>query len=800
MGWNYIKVPGNWQGTGGRDRSSVTSPLLGTGLPWTDFNGSKVELAWYERQVPIPANWQGRSLSLRFDRISTDAIVYVNGHECGRVSWPWGSVDITGVVTPGQTANVRVLVIATADSEMVGDFWQNAFIEVTYRAARLRTRGLIGSVYLESRSSDPHVTDVFVRTSTRKKEVSLDVELTGVKKEGQVSFVAEMLDENGVVEKCFTMNATVDAKDVQQVTISWPWTDPRLWDVEQPNLYTLRLKVSGAGLDDEYDQSFGFREFWVEGRQFYLNGTVIRLRQRCFYNGQFPQVGDNFSEFGNSNVDARGEPSDASPQLDRCDRIGYLAAVYVLDANKYIREPRSEKIVWKQNQQRALERTQIWMRHYRNHPSAVIWIAGFNFFNEAVDADPRHIGRRGWVQGDPRWESLLAAGNDMFNEIKKLDTTRAYYSHSGAYTGDVFTMNLYLNMIPLQEREDWLSQWSKDGEMPISMVEFGTPVDCSFRRGHQGFTSNITSEPLLTEWAAIYFGNDAYTSEESGYRQYLHNLFRSGMLYNSSENQLDQFFNDKKIQQLYRVNTWRSWRTAGLPGGLRTWSWMQDALKEVNYPTMAWIAGQSEAYTAKDQHFISGQIARKQIVLINDSRQPQDFKASWIATINGKTAGHGELSGTLAISEIRKLPIEIKMPKVKTGGKADGQITLTATIGEAKHDDSFEFRVFGKVQPARGEVATVDPEGLTSKMLNDFGYKTHEWNGEAAQLVVVGRNALKDNPATAARLESFVREGGRVLIFAQDPEWMREALGLRCVPKDKQKCICHSQFTCDKGN
>ena len=50
----------------------------------------------------------------------------------------------------------------------------------------------------------------------------------------------------------------------------------------------------------------------------------------------------------------------------------------------------------------------------------------------------------------------------------------------------------------------------RDGEMPISMVEFGTPMDCTFRRGRDGFTSNITSEPLLTEYVAIYFGNEAY--------------------------------------------------------------------------------------------------------------------------------------------------------------------------------------------------------------------------------------------------------------------------------------------------
>ena len=104
--------------------------------------------------------------------------------------------------------------------------------------------------------------------------------------------------------------------------------------------------------------------------------------------------------------------------------------------------------------------------------------------------------------------------------------------------------------------------------MPVSMVEFGTPMDCTFRRGRHGFESNITSEPLLTEFAAIYFGKDAYAAEEPKYRQFLHDLFRGGMLYRSSENRLDEYANNHKVQQLFRINTWRSWRTAGLPGGL----------------------------------------------------------------------------------------------------------------------------------------------------------------------------------------------------------------------------------------
>jgi beta-galactosidase len=782
VGWAYIKVPGDWQA---RPGSSSRAGLLAlaSGPRWDLYDGASVSRAWYQRQVPIPASWQGRAISLRFDRVCTDAIVYVNGKRRGEIGWPWGSVDITSAVEPGKAADVRVLVAAIADAEKVGTFWQSALSDtVTFSSAGLRTRGLTGRVFLESRSSEARVTDVFVRTSTRRKEISLDVELGGVKQSGPVRIVADMLDERGELEKRFTAVAAVVAREDQILALSWPWANPRLWDVGQPNLYKLRLKITGAGLDDEYGQEFGFREFWAEGRKLLLNGTEIRLRQPCFYHGPRMQVGDNFSEMGSQRVDTRGDASDSGRDLDDADRKGYLVAQYVLNANRYMMRP-GGRIVWEQNRQRALDRAAVWMRHYRNHPSVVMWVAGFNFFNNAVDADPRHVGRRGWGQGEERWRRLMTFGEEMFDGLRKLDPTRIYYSHAGAYTGDLYTMNCYLDLLPLQEREDWLSAWAQSGEMPISMVEFGTPMDCTFRRGRHGFESNITSEPLLTEYAAIYFGTDAYAAEEPKYRQYLRGLFRGGMLYQSSENRLDEFADNHKLQQLFRINTWRSWRTAGLPGGLRTWSWLQDALHEINGPTLAWIAGPAGAYTAKDHHFSPGQTIDKQIVLINDTREPQNFTAAWTATVGGKPVGKGQIQGRLAVSEIRLVPFHVAAPTVEAAGKADGQITLAATVGSDRHQDALAFRVYGEDRPGRDPIAVVDPNGLTSRMLVKLGYSPRPWNGEAGPLVVIGRNALRDDASLAAKLEPHVRSGGRALICAHDPEWMTRALGWRVCPK-----------------
>jgi len=70
---------------------------------------------------------------------------------------------------------------------------------------------------------------------------------------------------------------------------------------------------------------------------------------------------------------------------------------------------------------------------------------------------------------------------------------------------------------------------------------------------------------------------------------------------------------------------------------------------------------------------------------------------------------------------------------------------------------------------------------MTSKMLTDLGYATRAWDSESP-LVVIGRNAFKQNPTVAAKLEAWVRAGGRAVLCAQDPKWLTQALGWRVCP------------------
>jgi beta-galactosidase len=227
-------------------------------------------------EITIPANWAGRAVELDLSRVSTDAIVFANGIECGRVAWPSGTVDITKAVKPGKNT-LRIFVLATNNGQEILSSTHSMTQGLSRGQANVANKGIIGDVMLSSRPRGAHVSDVFVQPSTRKGQVALDVELSGVQKAGNVQFVAKMLNEKGVEEKRFTGSAKVKP-GTQTVRVAWPWTNARLWELAQPNMYTLRLEAKGAGLDDEYSQEFGFREFWIEGRKFFLNNHEIRLR------------------------------------------------------------------------------------------------------------------------------------------------------------------------------------------------------------------------------------------------------------------------------------------------------------------------------------------------------------------------------------------------------------------------------------------------------------------------------------------------------------------------------------------
>lgn len=209
--WGTIMVPGSWY-------NGFTHK--GTGPEW-DAQG-KLEKSWYEREIAVPASWQGRRIIVDFRRVSTDASVFVNGTPCGDVSWPYGQVDITKTVTPGEKADLRVLVSATTGAGVHEVLMGPAPAQQEKAANKLSSAGLIGEVFMLSEPQGAIVTNVFVQPSFRKKQVTLKIEVTGMTQDSNAAVTATMINAAGQNEQVFHETLPLKATPVQQTTLTFP--------------------------------------------------------------------------------------------------------------------------------------------------------------------------------------------------------------------------------------------------------------------------------------------------------------------------------------------------------------------------------------------------------------------------------------------------------------------------------------------------------------------------------------------------------------------------------------------------
>jgi beta-galactosidase len=435
--WGYINVPGDWRNTDARPGLASK----GTGAAWADYKGDDVAAAWYERKVLVPREWEGRAILLDFHRVSTDAVVFVNGKKCGTLAWPGnvGSVDITSAVTPGQMATLRLLVAATGDEPEAKKFRDSGDGQAVQKKSALEARGLIGEVAVRSRpKAGAHLRDVFVRTSTRDNLLLVETELNGMKVTETTHFVARVFDETGKEQKRFERDMVANATDRQSIVVGWKWHDPKLWELGKPYLYTVKLEAKGPGLDDEMVQAFGFREFWVEGGKFFLNGREIALRatkvERPFGNPEeiaagidkMMQAGFNLEEHPAQFFNHRGTVDYRHLRGEVADRKGWGILAAALPVNDYILDAKG-KLVWRDNNnanKKKLEQDMtLDLRRARIHPSILMWTAGVGLFGREADGGSV-LEPTAWKPGNAEQDRLLRHAREAVEIMQTCDPAR----------------------------------------------------------------------------------------------------------------------------------------------------------------------------------------------------------------------------------------------------------------------------------------------------------------------------------------------------------------------------------------
>ena len=152
--------------------------------------------------------------------------------------------------------------------------------------------------------------------------------------------------------------------------------DIQLWNLDQPHLYTVHVRLSKAGqVIDQDTRRIGFREATFTDHGFSLNGKIIKLRGLDRHQ-TFPFVGqampgrvqrqdaDILRKQLHCNIVRTSHYPQSRHFLDRCDEIGLL----VLEEIPGWQHIGNEK--WKEV---AIDNVGRMVRRDWNHPSIVLW-------------------------------------------------------------------------------------------------------------------------------------------------------------------------------------------------------------------------------------------------------------------------------------------------------------------------------------------------------------------------------------------------------------------------------------------
>jgi hypothetical protein len=586
-GWGYFKVPGCWPGITDymqKDGQTVFSHPL-----WGKTPLRSLTAAWYEREVRVPETWDGRRIVLSLDVLNSLATVHVDGARAGALRFPGGELDLTGFLRPGGAHRLSLHVEALPLKGVMLSYSDTASArQVRGTVAR---RGLCGDVFLVGTPAAARLAEVAVTTSVRRRQIAVDAELQQLEAGRSYSLRARISEAGRVVREFTSPAFTVgDLKD-GRLRFSENWQPERLWDLHTPgNQLLLSLSLlDGADrvLDTAFEERFGFRELWIDGRDFHLNGSRIFLSAVPLDNAQvgaawagyegareslerLKSFGINFVYTHNYGCEP-GTHLGFGEILRAADDVGMLVS---------FSQPHFGQYDWKAPDADANNGYARHASYYvgiaRNHPSVVFYSMSHNATGYSEDMNPDlidgvHDPRDTWAL---RNAQLARRAEGI---VSRLDPSRIVYHHSSGNLGSMHTSNFYPNFVPIQELSDWFEHWATEGVKPVFTCEYGAPFtwDWAMYRGwYQGRrefgSARVPWEFCHAEWNAQFLGDRAYrlTDREQANLRWEARQFREGRLWHRWDYPTDlgsRLFEDRQtVIARYLTDNWRAFRAWGV--------------------------------------------------------------------------------------------------------------------------------------------------------------------------------------------------------------------------------------------
>ena len=737
------------------------------------LSGWQYQHAWFRTTFSLPSALAGTQLQLKFGGVKYNAQVWLNGTFLGSYlnGYEPFEFDVTAAARAGQTNELIVGVTdwtatfsqpvdfsALPASEDPRNYVTNDILAPI--GGRYELYGIWQPVKIVSVPA-VSIADVFVMTSVRSNQLTVRLTVRNDSATQQTVNVANsVLDGTVTALSLPPQQITVPAGVSTQFDITAPWSNRHLWSPSDPYLYDLDTVVSSGTGQDELPTRFGFREFWIQGGRFYLNGTPINLLDTATWpptdlqdTNQIRQILEEVKAGNNVGIRFHTQPWDES-WYNVADEIGLLVV--------------EECAVWCDPAAYKLSDATFWTNYTQhvsaavqrdhNHPCIVLW---------SLENEILHCGGEKLYSGT---EADLAA---LGATVKNLDPTRPityeadldpngeadvlglHYPHEfpdyHVWPNDAYWMNQPI-------ARDWMpgGQWTWDRSKPLYIGEFlwvpGTEAE--------DFT--------------ILFGDDAY-------------------------------FDPAYYRDLSKGMTWQmqiqAYRAYGV-NGMSPWTEFED-------PSVVWgvfdlNAGSNYLYQVQkaayepngvfvDQyntHFFTGQTVQRSLHIYNDTMMSNNFVFLW----KGGASSWQSLGFSLPPAGQWQGTISFQAPA--TAGPFPLQFELDNATGLA-YTNTILYSAIPSTTltlPAGVRVGLYDPAGATASLLGRFGISfttvTNLYTASYHQfnLLVIGQNALTagavpeaGSGTVANQWQNFAAQGGWVLVLEQTnyPAWMPGGLQIQ---------------------
>lgn len=376
-GWRQLNLPHDW---------AIEEPFN------IDYMGSTGKLPywgirWYRKTFELTESDAGKQIYLDIDGAMSYASVWCNGQYVG--GWPYGyasfRLDLTPYIKVGQK---NVLAIRLDNPDDASRWYPGS--------------GIYRNVWL-LKTSPVHVEQwgTFVRNVQLNQEkaimeMGVNVENhAGKDVQVEVQTGIYLQDENGhpmgdKVAQYITKSMAIKKDSWASARFQFEVDAPKLWSIDTPNCYVAVSRIFKDGQEvDCYETPFGIRTIeFTHDQGFMLNGQKVAIKGVCMHHdlgalgAAFNEVAAErqlriMKEMGANAIRTSHNPP--APELVAlCDRMGLMMQLELADTWQKGKRKNDYNLLfddWSEADMRSL------VRHYRNHPSVIMWSIG----NEVPD-------------------------------------------------------------------------------------------------------------------------------------------------------------------------------------------------------------------------------------------------------------------------------------------------------------------------------------------------------------------------------------------------------------------------------